>query len=148
MREADLDAVFEVERAAYDYPWSRNIFRDCLRMGYDCAVHLAADRIVGHLILSYGAGEAHVLNLAVHPDFHNRGYGGKLLRRALRQARRFGAEAVFLEVRPSNPAAVHLYYGAGFKLVGRRRDYYPTEDGREDALVMRQDIRGLPLEDE
>lgn len=141
MQESDLPAVVAVERSAYEFPWNQNIFRDCLRMGYDCAVQVVSDRLVGYLILAYGGGEAHVLNLAVHPDVQNQGYGGRLLRRAMRQAQRFGADAVFLEVRPSNPAAVHLYYGNGFRLVGRRRDYYPSEDGREDALVMRRGLQ-------
>jgi len=143
MRDADITAVLQVEQAAYDYPWTANIFRDCLRMGYDCAVQLAADRVVGHLILSVGAGEAHVLNLAVSPAWHTRGFGRRLLRRALRQADRLGAESVFLEVRPSNAAAVHLYRAEGFRRVGRRRHYSPAPDGREDALVMRLDLREI-----
>lgn len=141
MRETDLAAVILNEEAAYDFPWTMNIFRDCLRMGYDCAVQLAADSIVGHLILSYGAGEAHVLNLAVHPRAQNQGYGRRLLQRSVRQAGRYGAEAIFLEVRPSNGSAVHLYRSEGFRPVGRRRDYYPADPGREDALVMRLDLK-------
>ena len=88
-----------------------------------------------------GPGEAHVLNLAVHPQWNNRGLGRALLRRALDQAERLGAESVYLEVRPSNTPAVHLYRSQGFRRVGRRRDYYPTIDGREDAFVMRYDLR-------
>jgi ribosomal-protein-alanine N-acetyltransferase len=47
---------------------------------------------------------------------------------------------MFLEVRPSNAKALALYRRAGFQQVGRRRGYYPGENGREDALIMR-----LPL---
>lgn len=137
MREADVGHVARIETAAYDFPWTPGIFRDCLRMGYDCAVHLASDELVGYCILSYGGGEAHILNLGVDPRWHGRGYGRRLLKRALRQAARYGNDAVFLEVRPSNRSAVHLYQTEGFELVGRRRDYYPRADGREDALVMR-----------
>ncbi|MEX0386590.1 ribosomal protein S18-alanine N-acetyltransferase [Spiribacter onubensis] len=141
MRPRDVGAVHEVESSAYDYPWTLNIFRDCLRMGYECWVQLATDRIVGHFILAMGPGEAHVLNLAVHPGWHNHGLGRALLERALERAERLGAESVFLEVRPSNSPAVHLYMSSGFRRVGRRRDYYPSECGREDALVMRHDLR-------
>ena len=141
MRPRDVQAVHGVESNAYDYPWTLNIFRDCLRMGYECWVQLATDRVVGHFILAMGPGEAHVLNLAVHPDWHNHGLGRALLARALERAERLGAESVFLEVRPSNAPAVHLYMSSGFRRVGRRRDYYPAESGREDALVMRHDLR-------
>lgn len=140
MTEADLRAVVDVEAAAYDFPWSERVFLDCLRMGYDCTVQLAAGRVVGYLILSCVVDEAHVLNLAIHPSFHNEGRGGALLRRAMRQARGLGAASIYLEVRPSNAGAIHLYYRLGFRLVGRRRDYYPTCDGREDALVMRREL--------
>lgn len=138
MREADIAQVVRIEEAAYDFPWTPGIFRDCLRMGYDCAVHLASDRIVGYLILSSAGGEAHVLNVAVSPEVWNRGYGRRLLRRAFRRAARLGAEAIFLEVRPSNTPAVYLYRSEGFVSVGRRRDYYPSDEGREDALVLRR----------
>ncbi len=141
MRPADLEAVMQVESTAYDYPWTLMIFRDCLRMGYECWVQIATDQIVGHFVLAMGPGEAHVLNLAVHPDWHNRGMGRLLLNRALERGERLGAESVFLEVRPSNQPAVHLYRSTGFRRVGRRRDYYPCEQGREDALVMRYDCR-------
>lgn len=143
MGEGDLGDVVSVEAAAYDFPWSERVFTDCLRMGYDCAVQLTAGRVVGYLILSCVADEAHVLNLAIHPAFQNEGRGGDLLRRAMRQARRFGAVSIYLEVRPSNAGAIHLYHRAGFRLVGRRRDYYPTDDGREDALVMRRELPRL-----
>ncbi|MGD8710816.1 MAG: ribosomal protein S18-alanine N-acetyltransferase [Ectothiorhodospiraceae bacterium] len=140
MRDTDVAAVADIEEAAYDFPWSPGIFRDCLRMGYDCAVHLAEDRVVGYVVMSFGGGEAHILNIAVAPDVHHRGFGRRLLRRAIRQARRLGAQDMFLEVRPSNTAALALYRDEGFHVVGRRRHYYPTESGREDAMVLRLDL--------
>ncbi len=140
MQPVDIDSVVHIEEAAYDFPWTAGIFRDCLRIGYDCSVHLAGDRIVGYLVLSYGGGEAHVLNLAVLPAAQNAGYGRRLLRRAMRQSMRYGAGALFLEVRPSNRGALHLYRSEGFRGVGRRPNYYPCDAGREDALVLRCDL--------
>ena len=141
MRPRDVTAVYAVESNAYNYPWALHIFRDCLRMGYECWVQLATDRVVGHVILAMGPGEAHVLNLAVHRDWHDRGFGRALLEQALARAEALGAESVFLEVRPSNAPAVHLYSRFGFRKVGRRPGYYQTASGREDALVMRYDLR-------
>ena len=46
-------------------------------------------------------------------------------------------EAMFLEVRVSNPGAISLYANRGFVIVGRRPDYYQASEGREDAIVMR-----------
>ena len=84
MREGDLSEVVAIELAAYEFPWTRGIFRDCLRVGYDCCVHLFANRIVGYVVLRYGAGEAHILNIAVGPKWQNRGFGRSLLQRTLR----------------------------------------------------------------
>ena len=51
-----------------------------------------------------------------------------------------GAQRVFLEVRPSNAAAIALYHAEGFNEIGRRPRYYPAKGGREDALVMAKEL--------
>ena len=56
--------------------------------------------------------------------------------RLLKLARQQGAESALLEVRPSNRPAIDLYLSLGFSEAGLRRDYYPAERGREDALVL------------
>ena len=38
MVETDVLSVVAIERAAYQFPWSEGIFRDCLRVGYVCRV--------------------------------------------------------------------------------------------------------------
>ena len=65
MLEQDLPAVIELECAAYLFPWSIGIFRDCLRVGYVCRVIDLKGEVVGYGIMSMGAGEAHVLNVCV-----------------------------------------------------------------------------------
>ncbi len=138
MTEADLAAVMDIERRGYRHPWSAGIMRDCVRSGYCCRVLEDEHGIVGYGILSVAAGEAHILNLCVDPELHNRGLGRRILRHLLELARRLGARRAYLEVRPSNPAAIHLYESEGFNQVGERRGYYPNGFGRprEDALVM------------
>ena len=79
MREADVPAVAEVERSAYAFPWSVGIFRDCLRVGYVCRVVELEGRVIGHGILSMGAGEAHILNLCVQAEYRCLGVGRRLL---------------------------------------------------------------------
>ena len=68
MSEADLGAVIDIETAAYMFPWSIGIFRDCLRVGYTCRVLTAGEIIGGYGIMSMGAGEAHILNVCVRAD--------------------------------------------------------------------------------
>ena len=136
MREDDLDAVMDVERRAYPFPWTRGIFRDCLRAGYPAWVLERGGAILGYAVLSIAAGEPHILNLCAAPEVQREGHGRRLLRALLQVARGHRAERVFLEVRPSNAAAIALYHSEGFNEIGRRPRYYPAFNGREDALVM------------
>ncbi|NIP72598.1 MAG: ribosomal protein S18-alanine N-acetyltransferase [Gammaproteobacteria bacterium] len=136
MRRADLAQVMAVERDGYEHPWTEGIFLDCLRVGYYCRVLELEGRIVAYGVMSSGAGESHVLNLCVHPGSRCQGFGRAMLEHLVEVARRVHSQAVLLEVRPSNKAAVRLYSSLGFNEVGVRWAYYPARDGREDALVM------------
>ncbi|HEX7055227.1 MAG TPA: ribosomal protein S18-alanine N-acetyltransferase [Burkholderiales bacterium] len=136
MSEADLDEVVAIEQAIYAHPWSRGNFADSLRAGYDCRTWRMQGELIGYFVLASGAGEAHLLNLSVAAAHQRRGHGAALLREATRLARSRGAQAIFLEVRPSNQAGQRLYTRFGFRKVGLRRDYYPAGAGREDALVL------------
>ena len=140
MRDDDLDAVLDIELRAYPFPWTRGIFHDCLRANYPAWVLQRDGAIVGYGLLSIAADEAHVLNVCAAPEEQGRGHGRRLLRALLQLARGRGAQRVFLEVRPSNPAAIALYHAEGFNEIGRRPRYYPAKAGREDAIVMAKEL--------
>jgi [ribosomal protein S18]-alanine N-acetyltransferase len=140
MREEDLDEVMRIEQRAYPFPWTRGIFRDCLRAGYPAWVLDDAGAILGYGVLSIAADEAHVLNLCTAPENQGQGHGRRLLRTLVQQARGRGARRLFLEVRPSNPHAMALYHAEGFNEIGRRPRYYPAHHGREDAIVMAMEL--------
>lgn len=136
MTEDDLPRVLAIERAAYEFPWSETIFRDCLKVGYPAWLYVDDDVVHGYVIMSVGAGEGHLLNLCVDPASQGRGIGTVLLCTMIKMARILRLSRLFLEVRESNRRAQRLYRRHGFSEVGRRRRYYPARDGREDALVM------------
>ena len=137
MNETDIAAVVALEAAAYQFPWSEGIFRDCLRVGYLCRVVEVGAAVAGYGIMSMGAGEAHILNLCVRADLRSRGIGRQVLDYLLERARGAGMLDAFLEVRPTNVAAIRLYQAAGFEQVGVRRGYYQAAGGREDAAVLK-----------
>jgi ribosomal-protein-alanine N-acetyltransferase len=85
--------------------------------------------------MSVAAGEAHILNICVHPDYQGQGIGRKLLMHLLELVLDHHVDMIFLEVRPTNFAAIKLYLDVGFDEIGMRRNYYPAKMGREDALV-------------
>ena len=142
MTEADVSEVFAIERASYQFPWSEGIFRDCLRVGYVCRVLTLESQIIGYGVMSVGAGEAHVLNLCVADAYRCRGLGRRMLGYLLERGVAAGMSEAFLEVRPSNTAAIRLYQAIGFEQVGMRRGYYQAAGGREDAAVLRLTLRG------
>ncbi|MGH8289106.1 MAG: ribosomal protein S18-alanine N-acetyltransferase [Steroidobacteraceae bacterium] len=142
MTDADVAEVFAVERASYQFPWTEGIFRDCLRVGYVCRVLALGSQVIGYGVMSVGAGEAHILNLCVAGSHRCRGLGRHMLGYLLDRGAAAGMSEAFLEVRPSNTAAIRLYQAIGFEQVGMRRGYYQAVGGREDAAVLRLTLRG------
>lgn len=140
MREHDLDAVMGIESRAYAFPWGIGIFRDCINAAYPSWLLIQSGVVIGYGIISIAAGEAHILNICIDPEAQGRGHGRRLLRALIRVARTQGAERIFLEVRPSNPRAITLYFDEGFNEIGRRPRYYPAHMGREDAIVMAMEL--------
>jgi len=135
MTYTDLPKVNAIEQASYPFPWSDGVFRDCIRVGYFCRVLETRGELIGYALMSMGAGEAHVLNVCVRMDFRENGVGRYLVNMLIEHARSVLVTDMFLEVRPSNPSAIHLYETIGFRRVGLRKGYYQADPGREDAWV-------------
>jgi ribosomal-protein-alanine N-acetyltransferase len=108
-----------------------------LKVGYICRAVVVYDAVVGYGIVSTGAGEAHILNLCVREDLRCRGIGALLLEDLLQRAAAAAVEYAYLEVRPSNSAAIRLYEAFAFEHIGARRGYYQASGGREDAAVFK-----------
>ncbi|MBC7982739.1 MAG: ribosomal protein S18-alanine N-acetyltransferase [Candidatus Obscuribacterales bacterium] len=137
MSYADLPTVIDVEQTSYPFPWAEGVFRDCIRVGYFCRVLELRGELVGYALMSMGAGEAHLLNVCVRMDCREQGLGRYLVLMLIDHARSASVGEMFLEVRPSNPSAIHLYKMLGFEHVGVRKGYYQASPGREDAWVYR-----------
>lgn len=131
----DIDAVLAIEVQGHAYPWTAGIFRDNLASGYNCWVLEERAAIIAYGIVQIVVGEAHLLNITVDPAQQGRGLGRYLLNELVAIARP-KAETMFLEVRLSNTSAIGLYNSMGFNEIGLRKKYYPSPNGREDALMM------------
>ena len=136
MRHIDLPFVMGNENAAYEFPWSQTVMRQSLNGNDQCWVAVVGGEIVGHAVMKYVLDEAHLLNICIHPQNQGRGLGTSALKAVISRAESQGAREMFLEVRASNAAAIGLYEDAGFNETGRRNGYYPTDGGREDAILM------------
>ena len=82
-------------------------------------VYLEGERIIGNVTLvpfqKSGKWVYLICNVAVHPEFRQRGIGRILTRRGLEHIRQQKASAAWLQVREDNLPAIHLYETEGFQ---------------------------------
>ncbi|MDR7298271.1 ribosomal-protein-alanine N-acetyltransferase [Pelomonas aquatica] len=138
MRVPDLTEVMAAERRAYPVPWTHGNFVDSLAAGYAAEV-LRGPRaeLLGYWVAMPGVDELHLLNITVVPAWQGRGLAVVMLDRLVDACRRRGLAQLWLEVRVGNERAREVYNRYGFAEVGRRRAYYPVQQGpREDAVLM------------
>ena len=137
MRPEALDGVLQVERQAYEFPWTQGNFNDSLNAGHQAQLLCAGAELLGYFVAMKGFEEVHLLNLTVAPRHQRQGWAHVMLDALAIWSRGQGADWLWLEVRPRNLRAIDLYERYGFRRVGERKDYYPAAQGRrESALVM------------
>lgn len=144
MRRRHLRAVVRIEAHSPHRPWSLGLFMSELsaRSGRVYAVAKSGSTVVGFAGMLFSATDAHVTTITVHPDWHRRGVGTRLMLLLARQAREWGMSALTLEVGVGNDPAIGLYRRFGLAPAGTRKNYY-TETG-EDALIMwAHDVDGV-----
>ncbi|POB11904.1 MAG: ribosomal-protein-alanine N-acetyltransferase [Sulfobacillus thermosulfidooxidans] len=139
MYMADLDAVMGIEAHSFPTPWSRNAFQTEL-LENTFATYLVVE--FHGQVVAYGGmwvilDEAHVTNIAVHPDFRGHHLGETIMTGLMARAKALGVVRMTLEVRRGNIVAQNLYNKLGFVQLGVRRGYYT--DTHEDAFIMWKD---------
>ena len=140
--ESQLADVLDIETDVYAFPWSVGNFHDSLFSGYLCQGVWVDAELIGYTVAMPALEEIHLLNLAVARRWQGRGIGSRVLQQVIDDARNTPCEVIYLEVRPTNIAALALYERFGFRQLGLRRDYYPAVVGREDALFLGRNIKG------
>lgn len=131
-----LDDVWRIEQAAHAFPWAESMVRKAPNKIAANFALLVDGKVAGYCFGQNVAGEATLLNIAIDPAFQRKGYGKLLLEGFIDQLTALNAEEIWLEVRASNTRASQLYEAIGFNEINRRVGYYPSETGREDALIM------------
>jgi ribosomal-protein-alanine N-acetyltransferase len=149
MTEHDLLEVVEIETDSGLSVWGWDAYHKELQSPEDVIMLIARTEletekaasdsthgraVAGFIVSRLVAGELHVNNVAVRPEFRRHGLAARLLEAVLTHGRRGGAQIAFLEVRAGNAAAQGLYRRCGFQVTGRRRRYYRQPE--EDALLM------------
>jgi ribosomal-protein-alanine N-acetyltransferase len=143
-RPADAGALALIDARVNFNPWTEAQFASVCRgdVGVrERALVVEEDgRVDGFVVLSQVLDEAAIHSIAVDPAQQRRGLAQALLEAVFVQVQQAGAQRCLLEVRRSNTAARRLYQVNDFALDGVRKNYYPTEGGREDALLMSKEF--------
>ncbi|KMM36294.1 ribosomal protein S18-alanine N-acetyltransferase [Guptibacillus hwajinpoensis] len=136
MTVEDIEAVMRIEKATFPTPWSRTAFYNEVVINHFATYLLleVGEEIAGYCGVWVIIDEAHITNIALHPDYRGMKLGEALLKRAIDFAKSRGALKMTLEVRVSNTIAQNLYRKYGFEEGSIRKNYYT--DNQEDALVM------------
>lgn len=136
MAVTDLPEVLAIESLAHSHPWSEKLFLSNFGKRYINHVLMLDEKVLGYFIASYVAGEVTLLNIAVSPVHQGAGLGLALLSYLQTLSVSLSQQEIWLEVRASNHAAIKLYQKLNFVEVDVRSNYYPTDNGREDAIIM------------
>ncbi len=136
MTPDDLAEVLAVEEGIQRFPWMAGHFRDSLAAGHGCWLVREAGRVAAFAVTMPVVDEVHLLDIGVAPELQRTGRGRAMLDFLCAEARQAGMTRMLLEVRPSNAVAIAFYRRHDFTEIGRRRGYYPADEGREDAIVM------------
>ncbi|WP_241236291.1 ribosomal protein S18-alanine N-acetyltransferase [Brevibacillus marinus] len=137
----DVGRVSELEKLAFPTPWPADAFYNELTINKH-ARYIVAE-VEGEVVAYSGMwllfDEAHITNVAVHPQYRGQGIGERLMRQMMSLALLEGGKKMTLEVRPSNLTARRLYQKLGFTEQGIRKKYYTDND--EDAIIMWVNLR-------
>ncbi len=140
MTLSDVENVLLIEIRAYKFPWSRKLLEQAVTSSKKCVVLEENDQILGYAIVSYVVGEAELLNICIDPIQQGRQLGKHLLEQVIKTAKESENFEMYLEVRESNEVAKALYLNQDFNEIGRRKNYYPCDGGREDAILMARSL--------
>ena len=132
----DLDEMLAIEELSFGSPWPRVSFLGEFSVPHSFSYGVRSEtdnKLLGYIVFWLLEDEIHILNLAVHPAVRRGGIATVLLKYLVDVAQKAACRLIFLEVRPSNVAALSLYESFGFTKVGMRPNYYT--DTKEDALL-------------
>ncbi len=136
MKEEDISQVLKIENLSFLDPWTQRMYLAEIKERDDS--YFVVSKLGTHII-GYGGfwlvvDEAHLVNIAIHPDFRRQGIGTQIMRYLLNLAKELGAKRATLEVRESNLIAQNFYAKFGFIPCALRKKYYP--DTQENAIIM------------
>lgn len=101
-----------------------------------------AQEVLAFALFNCVLDEVELLNIVVTKKHQQQGLGLKLLQYCLNHYQQTGFARCLLELGENNTNAYNLYKKLGFNDDGLRKNYYQTERGKENALLMSLYFKG------
>ena len=133
-KEEHLEQIAELEEACFSKPWSYEILKDAYKHGTQFLVCLKENKLLGYVGVNIILDEGYITNVAVFPEWRRQGVATEILKNLAKFTLNQKLSFLSLEVRVSNSSAIALYENFGFKIEGKRKQFYKNPS--EDAYIM------------
>ena len=142
MQPKHIEDLERLEQECFSTPWSFDSLVS--ELSNPLAVFRVAEiggQVAGYVGMQHIVDEGYICNIAVFPQYRQRGVATQLMEALHQYARENDMVSLSLEVRESNIIAQQFYEKFHFETVGKRKRFYsnPTED----ALIMTRTFGGL-----
>ena len=133
---ACADLMTALHSDSFEHPWKKEEFESLLKLS--TTKGLINEK--GMIVCSICGEDAEILTLCVSPEYRKQGIATEMIEQMSRYLKKFQVSSFFLEVNVNNLPALKLYEKCGFLQVGKRKNYYKTSKGRQDALVLEKKL--------
>lgn len=134
MDKTHLQEVLEINNLSFNPPWSLSSLEDELNNKFSKYIVVKkGDKVIGYAAIWIIIDEAHIINIAIHPDYRGIGASNLLMDAIIDICKEREIPSITLEVRANNTIAKNLYKKYGFIEEGIRKNYY---EDNTDAIIM------------
>ena len=135
----DMGEVLEIEKSAFEFSWTEEEFRRCLRQR-NCIGMVAEydEKVVGFMIYELHRSKLNVLNFAVSPELLRSGIGTAMSNKLISKLSVQRRDKITLLVRETNLDAQLFFQKRGFKAIEIVKNSY--DETTEDAYLMQYDF--------
>lgn len=137
----ELTFIHQSFELPWEKPWSLKSYQELLQTSQITGLKtLQNQKISGYILAQKAYDTADILFIGVRPEIQSQGIGGQLLKHLERVLLSHGIKEVFLEVYKNNTIAVDFYKTYRYFNVSLRKNYYNTDLGTFDAILMKKDL--------
>ncbi len=147
LKFSDIEALASLEASLFNHAWTQEQFLSAINSSHYLVYGIKKDNILVSYIcirsfLEIGKfakdeiGEFEILNIATSKEYQQQGHANSLLSFIIKLSIKLHIESIFLDVRVTNISALALYAKHEFKEISRRKNYFTTNSGKEDAIIM------------